>query len=68
MDIAQNERPTEAHLVNGFKWIVVMSGYLGGRPAICGKRMSVEQVLGLLANGATAEELLEHYELDPAAT
>jgi uncharacterized protein (DUF433 family) len=68
MDIGQNERPTEANLVDGFKWIVVMPGYLGGRPAIYGKRMSVEQILVLLANGATAEELQEHYKLDPAAT
>jgi uncharacterized protein (DUF433 family) len=68
MDIAQNERPTEANLVDGFKWIVVMPGYLGGRPAIYGKRMSVEQVLVLLANGATPEELKVHYELDLAVT
>ena len=54
---AQNERPTEANLVSGFKWIVVMKGYRGGRPAIYGKRMSVEQVLLLLANGAAPEEL-----------
>ena len=65
---AQIERPTEANLVSGFKWIVVMQGYLGGRPAIYGKRMSVEQVLLLLANGATPEELKEHYELELAAT
>ena len=66
--MAQNERPAEAALVSGFKWIVVMQDYLGGRPAIFGKRLSVEQVLLLLANGATPEELKEHYELDLAAT
>ena len=63
-----SEKPTEVHLVSGFKWIVIMPGYLGGRPAIYGKRMSVEQVLQLLAEGTTADELKEHYELDQAAT
>ncbi len=54
--------------VDGFKWIVMMPGYLGGRPAIYGKRMSVEQVLVLLANGTTPQELKEHYELDLTVT
>jgi uncharacterized protein (DUF433 family) len=34
---------------------------LAGKPVIRGTRMSVEFILGLLANGWTIEEILENY-------
>ena len=34
---------------------------LAGKPTIRGRRMSVEQVLGMLAAGETAENLLKEY-------
>jgi uncharacterized protein (DUF433 family) len=34
---------------------------LGGKPVVEGTRMSVEQILGLLAKGMTAEALCEAY-------
>ena len=33
-----------------------------GKPVIKGTRLSVEYILGLLAHGATVEEILQEYE------
>ena len=33
----------------------------GGKPIIRGQRIAVEHVLGMLAGGATVEELLKYY-------
>jgi uncharacterized protein (DUF433 family) len=33
----------------------------GGKPIIRGRRIAVEHVLGMLAAGATAESILDHY-------
>lgn len=33
----------------------------GGKPIICGMRIAVEHILGMLAAGSTVEELLEGY-------
>lgn len=32
-----------------------------GKPVICGTRLTVEYILGLLAHGTTIEEILEEY-------
>ncbi len=41
--------------------ITVEPGKCGGRPCIRGTRMRVTDVLDLLSNGATHEEILEDY-------
>jgi uncharacterized protein (DUF433 family) len=41
--------------------ITVDPAIFGGKPIIRGLRMSVEQVLGMLAAGETAEKLLDEY-------
>jgi uncharacterized protein (DUF433 family) len=33
----------------------------GGKPIICGRRLAVEHVLGMLAAGDTTQTLLESY-------
>ncbi len=43
--------------------IIANPGILGGKPVIEGTRISVEQVLGLLANGMTNEEIIESYPI-----
>jgi uncharacterized protein (DUF433 family) len=43
------------------KRIVVHPGIFGGKPIIRGHRIAVEHVLGMLAAGDTAEELLNAY-------
>lgn len=47
--------------------ITVNPQIFGGKPIIRGMRMAVEHVLGMLAAGDTAEELLKEYPfLEPA--
>lgn len=41
--------------------ITINPGIYGGKPIIRGQRIAVEHVLGMLASGATAESILEHY-------
>lgn len=41
--------------------IVVRQGLLGGRPSLRGLRVRVQDVLDLLAAGATRQEILEDY-------
>ena len=41
--------------------IIANPGILGGKPIVEGTRLSVEQVLGLLANGMTNEEIIADY-------
>ncbi|MBN2080859.1 DUF433 domain-containing protein [bacterium] len=41
--------------------IVVDPGIFGGKPIIRGQRLAVEHVLGMLAAGATTQELLAGY-------
>ena len=43
--------------------IIADSEILGGKPVIEGTRISVEQVLGLLAKGMTNEEIIESYPI-----
>ncbi|MGZ8218769.1 DUF433 domain-containing protein [Methylomagnum sp.] len=35
---------------------------MGGKPVIKGTRLTVEYILGLLAQGTTTDEILEEYE------
>ena len=42
--------------------IVINPEIFGGKPIIRGKRLAVEHVLGMLAEGASFEELLADYE------
>jgi len=42
--------------------ITVDSGVCGGKPTIRGKRLTVQTVLGFLAAGDTAEEIMADYE------
>ena len=41
--------------------IIANPEILGGKPVIEGTRISVEHVLGLLANGMTNEEIIADY-------
>lgn len=52
---------TSQHLVSGYNWIVVNPNLLGGAPTVKGTRISVAQVLELLAAGMTTEELVQDY-------
>ncbi len=41
--------------------IAIQSGKRGGRPVIRGLRITVYDILGWLANGMTAEEIIEDF-------
>ncbi len=41
--------------------ITVNPDIFGGKPIIRGRRMAVEHILGMLAAGSTASEIVEHY-------
>lgn len=42
--------------------ISIVPGVCGGKPIIRGHRMTVSMVLGMLADGASTQELLDHYD------
>jgi uncharacterized protein (DUF433 family) len=44
-----------------FQRITVNPEIFGGKPIICGRRLPVEHVLGMLAAGDTADNILENY-------
>lgn len=47
--------------------VVCDPGILGGKPIVEGTRMSVEQILGLLANGMSIADIVHSYpHLTPA--
>jgi uncharacterized protein (DUF433 family) len=41
--------------------ISINPGIFGGKPIIRGRRMAVEHILGMLASGSTAGEIVEYY-------
>ena len=41
--------------------ISVNPGIFGGKPIIRGRRIAVEHILGMLASGSTACEIIEYY-------
>lgn len=43
--------------------IVANPGILGGKPIVEGTRLSVEHILGLLANGMSHDEIIADYPL-----
>jgi len=43
------------------KRITIESGKMGGKPCIRGMRIRVQDVLEMLANGMTAEEILQEF-------
>jgi len=42
--------------------ITVDPAVMVGKPVIRGTRLTVEYILGLMANGATVEEILDEYD------
>ncbi|MBC8229565.1 DUF433 domain-containing protein [bacterium] len=42
--------------------IVISPKVMVGKPVIKGTRLTVQYILGLLAHGATADEILQEYE------
>jgi uncharacterized protein (DUF433 family) len=53
--------PNYIDRMKGLERITVNPGIMTGRPCIRGLRVTVSTVLGLLASGATREEILKSY-------
>ena len=67
MSIAEKSGPSAADLVNGYNHIVVRDGYMGGKPALIERRISVSQILEALAGGMTIPEIWEMYNVSKEA-
>ena len=50
-------------ILPGYKWIEVVPGRRGGRPTIKGTRVTVDDVLEMLANGQSIEEVANELEI-----
>ena len=50
-------------LVPGYKWIVINQEYLGGRPSVLGKRMSVAMILEDMSKGWTIDDMVREFDL-----
>ncbi len=54
-------------IVSGYKWVCIHPGYMGGKPAIFGKRVSVDFILNSIAGGLSVDDLATDYNLPKEA-
>ncbi len=50
-------------LLPGYKWLEVVSGKRGGRPTVRGTRITVDDILDMLAAGWKPEEVAEEFDI-----
>jgi uncharacterized protein (DUF433 family) len=50
-------------LLPGYKWLEVVPGRRGGRPTVKGTRVTVDDILDMLAAGWKPEEVAEELEI-----
>ena len=50
-------------LLPGYKWLEVVPGKRGGRPTVKGTRVSVDDILDMLAAGWKPEEVAEEFDI-----
>ncbi len=50
-------------LLPGYKWLEVVPGRRGGRPTVKGTRVSVDDILDMLAAGWKPEEVAEEFDI-----
>ena len=54
---------TDRAKVAGYDWICIAPGYMGGHPAIFGKRVSVQFILERIEEGFSPEEIQQDFDL-----
>ena len=50
-------------MLPGYKWLEVISGRRGGRPTVKDTRVTVDDILEMLAAGWKPEEVAEEFEI-----
>jgi len=50
-------------LLPGYKWLEIVPGRRGGRPTVKGTRISVDDILDMLAAGWKPEEVAEEFNI-----
>jgi len=50
-------------LLPGYKWLEITPGKCGGRPTVKGTRVSVDDILDMLAAGWKPEEVAEEFDI-----
>ncbi len=50
-------------LLPGYKWLEIAPGRRGGRPTVKGTRVSVDDILDMLAAGWEPEEVAEEFDI-----
>jgi len=50
-------------LLPDYKWLEVVPGRRGGRPTVKGTRISVDDILDMLATGLKPEEVAEEFDI-----
>ncbi|MCE4600975.1 MAG: DUF433 domain-containing protein [Desulfurococcales archaeon] len=53
----------EMVLLPGYKWLEVVPGKRGGRPTVRGTRITVDDILDMLAAGWRPEEVAEEFDI-----
>ena len=49
--------------LEGYKWLEAVEGRRGGRPTIKGTRITVDDILEMLACGWSVEEIVEEFDI-----